>query len=231
MADVDIQCLSCGNQITVSDVVNVEKLKCHACGGDFLRSNAPAPAAGPTQEEKRRSLMRKSAESIPTAAAPQQGKAQQPAEPEVNRLAWDKLNNPEAQAEVQKQSQKMYSALTWKAWVCFIVTAAIAGTLRYSGLVPAGILEKAVFYEAILVAAFHVIIVLKAFQDSVFQGILCILLPPYAIYYLFSASDDFYLRAFIAGLLVGVGQDAAVVFHEWSVVGIDAVNKWISSGG
>jgi hypothetical protein len=125
----------------------------------------------------------------------------------------------------------MYSALTWKAWLAFFVIAIIAGTLRYSGLIPDHILEKAVIYEALTLAVLHIVIVLKAFQDSVFQGILCILLPPYAVYYLFSASDDFYLRAFIAGLLVGIGQDAGLIFHEWSVVGIDKVNDWIASGG
>lgn len=228
MADVDIQCLSCGNQITISDVVDVSKLKCRSCGGDFMRSNAPAATdTGPSQEEKRRSLMRKSA-AEPEAATVE---AEPTAEGEANRLAWDKLNNPDAQKEVQKASRKMYSALTWKAWVCFFVTAVIAGGLRYSGVIPSAILEQAIIYQAITVIVLHIVVVLKAFQDSVFQGILCVLLPPYALYYLFSASDDFYLRALIAGILVGVGQDAGIVFHEWSVVGIDAVNDWISSGG
>ena len=232
MADVDIQCLSCGNQITVSDVVDISKLKCRACGGEFLRTNGQ-PASVSAAEDKRRTLMRKSggapAVSV-AAAAPQQSQAESP-QAEINRLAWDKLNNPEGQAEVQRQSNKMYSALTWKAWVAFFITAVVAGGLRYSGLIPSTILEQAAIYEAIAMLVFYVIIVLKAFQDSVFQGILCLLLPPYAFYYLFSASDDFYLRAVMAGAMIGIAQDAGILFHKWSVFGIDAVNKWIASGG
>ena len=152
-------------------------------------------------------------------------------ETDVSRLAWEKLNNPEGQKEVQRQSQKMYSGLTWKAWLLFIVIGAIAGTLRYSGLIPTSILQQAVLYEALTVLVFHIFIVLKAFQDSVFQGVLCVLLPPYSIYYLFSAADDFYLRAVVAGLLIGLGQDSGILFHEWSMSAVVTVNEWIASGG
>jgi len=227
MSDVTIQCLSCGNEITVSDVVNIENLKCRACGGDFLRSNAQAQPTGPTPEEKRRSLMKT---RIPEPVRPQQASEAPPAN-HINRVAWEKLNDPAGQAEVQKQSAKMYSSLTWKAWAIFIGVGAIAGTCRYSGLIPASVLRQAILYEALTVLILHIFIVLKAFKDSILQGVLCVLLPPYSLYYLFSASDDFYLRAFIAGLLIGIGQDAGVIFHEWSIGIIDSVNGWIASGG
>jgi hypothetical protein len=175
--------------------------------------------------------VRKPEQTHAASSAPAKPSVAETQQAEVNRLAWDKLNNPEAQAEVQRQSSKVYSALTWKAWVVFIVTAVIAGGLRYSGLVPSTILEQAAIYEAITMMVFYVVIVLKAFQDSVFQGILCVLLPPYAFYYLFSASDDFYLRAVMAGIMIGIVHDAGILFHKWSIFAIDAVNKWIASGG
>jgi len=231
MADVDIQCLSCGNQITVSDVVDIAKLKCRACGGEFLRSNGEALTSNPVADEKRRSLMRKSGPAPAVNVAAAQEASPESPKAEINRLAWEKLNNPAGQAEVQRQSKRMYSALTWKAWVVFFVVAIIAAVLRYSGLVPKSILEQAAIYEAVAVFVMYLIISLKAFQDSVFQGILCVLLPPYSLYYLFSASDDFYLRAVMAGVLIGVGQDAGLLFHEWSLTGIEAVNRWIASGG
>lgn len=234
MPDVDIQCMSCGNQISVSDVVNVDKLKCRSCGGDFLRTNADAAPAGPSPEEKRKSMMKslhKEDAKQKLALSKNKSGKEQPEEENASRLAWEKLNNPEGQAEVQRQSQKMYSGLTWKAWLLFIIIGIIAGTLRYSGLIPSSVIQQAAIYEALTVLVLHIFIVLKAFQDSVFQGVLCVLLPPYSIYYLFSASDDFYLRALVGGLLVGLGQDSGILFHEWSMSAVVTVNEWIASGG
>ena len=234
MADVDIQCMSCGGEITVSDVVNVDKLKCRSCGGDFLRTNTDAAPTGPSPEEKRRSLMKslKKKDAKQKLAIAKNAPAGKNAdEVDVSRLAWEKLNDTEGQAEVQRQSHRMYSGLTWKAWLVFIVIGGIAGGLRYSGLVPPSILAQAVIYEVLVVVVLHIFVVLKAFQDSVFQGVLCVLLPPYSIYYLFSAADTFFLRAVVAGLLIGIGQDSGTLFHGWSITAIDSVNAWISSGG
>lgn len=227
MPDIDIQCLSCGNEISVSDIVDISKLKCRACGGEFLRSDGAAAPIGPSPEQKRRSLMKKVQRTEPREPAPKQ---EQPKD-ETHNLAWEKLNNPEGQKEVQKESSKLYSALTWKAWVLFLVIAAISGGLRYSGIIPSYILAQAVLYEALIVVVIQVFILLKAFQDSVFQGVMCVLLPPYAFYYLFAESDDFNLRAVTAGLLVGLGQDAGLIFFEWSQTIIQSVNDWIASGG
>ena len=39
-------------------MVDIDKLKCRSCGGDFLRTSPDAAPTGPTAEEKRRSLMK-----------------------------------------------------------------------------------------------------------------------------------------------------------------------------
>lgn len=220
--------MSCGNEISVSDVVDVSKLKCRGCGGEFLRLNAPDASDTAASEPKKRNLLKT---KQPEQSEPQpEQQAETPAQPH-RRLLWEKINNPKGQAQVAKESKRMYSSLTWKAWLVFIVVAAICGTLRYGGIVPPEILQEAVLYEALTLLVLHIVITLKAFQDSIFQGVLCVLIPPYSIYYLFSASDDFMLRAIIAGLLIGIGQDAGIIYHEWSISIIDIVNKWIASGG
>jgi len=86
-------------------------------------------------------------------------------------------------------------------------------------------------YGWILMVAFHILVILKAFKDSVFQGVLCAIIPFYSLYYLFAVSDDFYMRAVIAGVLILVGQDGAeyfkVLFGGW----FKTVGDWIQSGG
>ena len=57
------------------------------------------------------------------------------------------------------------------------------------------------------IAAFgvlYVTIILRAFKDTIFQGLLC-LIPLYPFYYIILVCDDFYLRAVVAGTMVGVG--------------------------
>lgn len=228
MPDIIIQCTSCSNEITVSDVVDISKLKCRGCGGSFLRANSPDKGSDPNASEKKRPLIK--AKTTTGAEAQPEPQEAAPTEPH-KRLIWEKLNNTKGQKEVAKESRKMYSSLTWKAWLVFVIVASVCGFLRYGGVIPDATIREAAIYQALTLLVFHIVITLKAFQDSVFQGVLCILIPPYSIYYLFSASDDFMLRATIAGLLVGIGQDAGILFHEWSINVIDTVNEWIASGG
>jgi hypothetical protein len=63
------------------------------------------------------------------------------------------------------------------------------------------------------------------------QGILCLFIPGYSFYYLFGVTDEFYLRAIVAGLLVGIGQDAAIQLKEHAGHITGAVNDFISGGG
>jgi hypothetical protein len=70
-----------------------------------------------------------------------------------------------------------------------------------------------------------------AFSDTVFQGILCLLVPFYSYYYLFFISDAFMVRAVAGGLLVGIAQDSMFVFQREAIRIITTVNDWIAAGG
>jgi hypothetical protein len=117
------------------------------------------------------------------------------------------------------------------AWVLFLVLGATMWFLRYYAGAPAQYAMMLKDYGPYIVIVLHVVIVLTAFQDTVFQGILCLLIPFYSFYYLFLVSDSFYLRAVGAGLLVGVGVDSASFFQAHVGKWVDAVSGWIASGG
>jgi hypothetical protein len=80
------------------------------------------------------------------------------------------------------------------------------------------------------VLAFHVVILIKAFQDSVFQGMLCLLVPGYSLVYLFTVSDDFYMRGVLAGLLVPVAWDTLVKLQIVLAWLYKFINEWIQGG-
>ncbi|MFT5241197.1 MAG: small basic protein [Candidatus Promineifilaceae bacterium] len=117
------------------------------------------------------------------------------------------------------------------SWIVFFVLGGITGYLRYGdALSPQhlGILRD---YGIWVVMITYVMVVLAAYKDSVFQGILSTLIPFYGFYWLFMVTDAFMIRAVVAGLLVGLGQDYCIWFNDIAQDTIQKVHAWISSGG
>lgn len=123
----------------------------------------------------------------------------------------------------------------WKnatlSWVIFLVLGAAMWAIRYGHYVPQNYVEMLTKYGPYAVAGIHVILLLMAFQDSVYQGILSLLIPLYTFYWLFVISDSFVFRAIVAGLLVGIGQDSAAFYNALVIEYSGTVRTWIESGG
>jgi len=117
------------------------------------------------------------------------------------------------------------------SWIVFVLLGGAMGYLRYGHGLPPEYVDLFATYGPWIVIAIHVGVVLMAFSDSVFQGILCLLIPFYSLYYLFLVSDAFMIRAVAAGLLVGIAQDSMLVFQRESSRIIEWVNAWIAGGG
>jgi len=117
------------------------------------------------------------------------------------------------------------------AWIVFVVLGCVMGALRYGGILSSSQIAILKRYAPLVFAVLHVLIVVKIFRDSVFSGILCLLVPPYTYYHLFVFSDDFLMRAIFAGILVGIGVDSLEIFHLKSIQIFNSVNAWIHSPG
>ena len=117
------------------------------------------------------------------------------------------------------------------AWAVFILLGAGMYFVRYRGILPGEYLRTMITWGPYVVLGIHVMLVLRAFQDSIFHGILALLVPLYSFYWLFAVSDDFLIRAVVAGLLVGLGQDSAIFYQQVLSEVMANVNQWISSGG
>jgi hypothetical protein len=116
-------------------------------------------------------------------------------------------------------------------WAVFVILGGVSGYLRYGKVLSGQHLSLMQTAAPYVVLGLHVAVVLQAFKDSVYQGILCVLIPPYSVYYLFMISDDFALRGVVAGLLVGLGQDAGLTYAELFRKSTAAIQGFISSGG
>ena len=215
MADIQLMCASCGNTVTVSQFADPSMMTCKQCGQKL--QGAPSALGQPdaTKQSVRPQVRKQQPlNPAPQAAAAASGEPQQ----------WDILESMKKEMP-PPPGVSMTQAIA--SWSLFIVIAAASGAARYMYLIPDHIMQ----YGPYLVLIFVLTILLKAFKDSMFQGMLCLLVPGYAFYYLFLVCDDFYLRAVIGGLMVGLAENS---YNFYSQIAIDVfvgVTKWIQSGG
>ncbi len=236
MADINITCQKCSTETTISEFVDDSNLKCHSCGAtlekpggliqDATKDRPDAPMAPTPSKSKLRVARRKKEPAITKEES--QASLQDIVEDAEgdSDLTGDKLNlRPEVKANKSGMNHAIFAGLL------FLVLGAGTGYLRYGGVLPDNILELSVLYSWIVFLAFHVMITLKAMTDNMMQGILCLLIPGYSLFYLFAISDNFYLRAAVAGILIGIGQDAALELKVRAGVITQAASKFISTGG
>lgn len=216
MADIEIKCPKCEQVTVVSEFVDAEAISCRSCGEKLQKPEiAPAKPKATVATIKKPAL--KLAQTEKVAEAPQQ-----PLKHVVQAVVTKKEESDEPRRGITQNVV---------AWIIFVVLAAVFAYLRYFSANTSSFIGYSLTYGPYVVIGFHVLITLKAFKDAFFQGVLCLLVPCYSMYYIFLVSDDFFLRAVVAGMLVGLGQDSAMFFHAKSITMIDTVNSWISSGG
>jgi len=211
MADVSAKCPECGTQVTVSEYANPASVVCPSCGAGIPFSpDTSASASKPRPKLKR---------VEPKPAEPEGDEAESESE-------WSKLADKQPR---QKSKRRVRSHSI--GWALFLVIGGIMWYLRYGPTAPPLFAVLSAQYGFFFVIAVHVLIILKAFKDSIFSGILCLLIPFYSFYYLFVISDDFLLRSVVAGLLVGIGQDSLQSMQAELSSTVMTVTNWIRSGG
>ena len=207
MADVKVVCPQCGKTVTLSQFVDRANAACRACGAPL---DVPEP---PAQREKPKL---------------------RPPEHTDHSSIFVPPPEPSA-AELRKAGKRRRKKLKGRAphaaiaATLFVVLGTAAALCRYGGLVPAYWLDIWRLEAIWVFVAFHILILLKAVKESIFQGILCLLVPGYGLYFVFLRCDDFYLRAVVAALLVGGGQDGLELFTQYwreAVEMVDYLLRW-----
>jgi len=215
MADIDLRCPECSQAVTVSEFVDPTSLTCRKCGASLQVPETVKPKPKP--------LPRRADEETEPEPEPKPGKRVKPAAQRGN---------------VRRQQAKRYSTGSVNvsqnatlAWIIFVILGGGMGYLRYGGSSAGLVLGYSGEYAAVIMLGFHCLIVIKAFAESVFQGVLCLLVPFYSLYYIFMVADDFLMRAVFGGLLVGLGQDWAEVVQGHLATTVHAISDWFESGG
>jgi hypothetical protein len=217
MADVVLTCAACGRQTTVSEYVGAEGLVCDSCGAKLEApvitrktprlGGRPAPAAPP---------------ATPTVTT---------GESALKTMAISRFKQRTRRQKVRdRRRDKSTAVVMAQTWGLFAVLAAAFWFVRHKNVLG-GILsvDDTVTVALVVLGMLHLSMIAMAFRDEFFQGILCLLIPFYTLYYLLAVSDAFYLRALVGALLVGFGVDAYEFLRDHSYEIYMFVTNWLAN--
>jgi predicted RNA-binding Zn-ribbon protein involved in translation (DUF1610 family) len=221
MTDIARKCTKCGAETTVSEAA--ERFKCPGCGTlvSLLQTEEAKAEGKKTPSARARLRVREEVGAKLDGLAP---------EPRRGLLERKPKPIPTRPRERDGRSA-MISPHHIGSWILFFVLGGCMAGCRYGGWLDSFQLETLRIASPIILLVLYLMTLLTVFKDSIFAGILSLLIPPYALYYLLTASDRFMLRGVVFGMLVGIGQySVEFLTVEWANV-VEAVQAYIASGG
>jgi len=221
MADVEVKCEQCGSPVVLSEYAAIDTISCRGCGAPLrAQPSSPTDSVHERLKLKEQERAAESDEEMTPAA---------PAEGEGEESSW-RFDRYIQQSRENIQTERKQTGVIW-SWICFLVLALIMASIRFLNVLPPTYQEMLKLYAPYIAAFMHITVLLMAFKDTIFQGILCLLIPGYSVFYIFLVSDNFWARALIAGLLVGIGFDSAIFYQGVAADVYRSVTDYIASGG
>lgn len=221
MADITLTCGACGATLTLSQYAKPDNLVCPKCAQPMTLPDEEKGTGVSLLPER----IRKAKEEAQAA------KTAQGDQPDVNLT--DISKNIHTTQKRRKRAELVIPTL--KAIVLFLILALLFGYIRYFEgyqlILDQDSLETVRFAGFIGVLFFHIVIVIEAMTDEFVNGLLCLLIPGYSLYYLFTSSDSFYLRAIMLSLVIVFGHDFALYVHSYAMDFYKFVNAWLAAGG
>lgn len=211
MADITISCPGCGNQITVSEFVSAEFLVCAKC-----KARVPVPARTVTAPANGGLKMAAPSEPppAPETTSPKKGKSGRPA-PASNPLNGVSQYFPSSLRQHGRRRRRASTGANLLPWLVFVVLLlALAGLRFWPGVLSASDCDLLVTGGVWVLAGLQVAVVIHAFNDEAFHGVMCAIIPGYSLYYLFGQADQYYLRAIAAAFLLVFGWDATLATRK-----------------
>ena len=115
----------------------------------------------------------------------------------------------------------------WAGWLIFICLGGTLVYFRFFAEPPWITPAQFRTYGMISVGVAYLLAIMAALKNSMFDGLLALVVPLYPFYFLFFSSGSIFLRAFAAAVLAAFGFDCAIFIQEYAVAGIDKISYWI----
>ena len=227
MPDIELTCTACSDTLTISEYATPENLKCPSCGADMdLPGENPVGDSGgnivieqPDPSQRRASVARRP----PSSAAP--GKAEVPS---GTRVVAEVQADPE-------QTKKSRARIMGPGVISTIVLLIIGIPLawyRYAGPIDPGLSASldsfGYTWGPLILLAFHVIILLEAYRDEFFFGVMSTIVPLYSFVYLYTRSDNQIVRVVFSLFIIvfAIQTYEGTIYHTAKIY--DEVNAFIA---
>jgi hypothetical protein len=230
MPEISIHCPNCNKSHAVADDVSFAQMRCLQCG---------CPLAAP-REQPEPGMLGPQPSAPPvhlTLATP--GSTLAVPGPGAVKVIREKTGPGVNTALGRKAAQRKYAPAisTWLGWILLVV---IAGGLIGFQSFAAELRDYLPFYVAARNALFVLVgllVIHDAWQDSLSQGLLCLLIPPYLLLYAIANLESNIVRALFFALMAGIGAEAWLLPQHSLIMGlgpnlhqlVDTVNGLIAS--
>ena len=219
MADITLTCGTCGNRITISEYVEVEFMTCMKC-----KTKVPVPKKQPEQVVATQLKLAPGMRGAPEPAA---------ATPHVGPTLIEEVReNTPFMKRMRKRPRRARSiAVLIGAYAVFAALVSGLLYLRFWAPLPPGKHELVINGALWTLAVMHLSVIVAAFTDDIFHGLMCVLIPGYTIYYLFAHVERYFQRAIVAALLLAFGVDAFRLVAGFVHDSYGSMSAWMDRGG
>lgn len=191
MADITIKCSRCGIEKQVSEYASPESLKC-----DQDDCPMEIPVTDKTSPLRLRPLETLAPQSLKEAGtAP-------PLPPEKSGVAGSSmLVDAYAKRGKEKSSHRILAGLV------FLVVLGTLLAFQMAVRDDPSLMTAYNWVRSIVGGLIYLVVIIRAFEDHLWQGVLCLVFLPYSIYYVLFRLDSYYLRNTFVALLIALGAE------------------------
>lgn len=230
MADVLVKCKKCGRETKVSEYAAPGAVACPGCG-------APLEFESASSRTTTRLKIRKDGTATGSSAPGANPDAARASTATGVERTSDKVA---VLQDVHKARQKVHRPLAIWNWVAF---AALGGLLigaeYYVTVWQPAFLSYYLMGRWFVWGFVALLVLIVAFEDGSAQGLLCLFVPFYIVYYALVRLEYYWLRGLFLAVLLGIGmelyylpeQSALVLLHRETNTFIAGVSKQIERAG
>ena len=192
MADVILKCLECGKENKISEYASPETRICASCHHALQI---------PEQEKKSarlqmRRIENRQAETLTGGIADYV--LDEKVRREFSHTAADVLS------DIHKMRKKVKHPHAFWGYLTFLIASGILIGLQYQMKQHPDLIQTYELVRIGISAIGAILLLIAAFQDNTFQGLLCLFVLPYAIYYVAVRLESYWLRGILLGIIVAL---------------------------
>ena len=207
MADILIQCIECSREYHVSEYASGTDLTCGTCGAELILPGRESNTGGlklRPNSETQSFAFHPPTHGIP---APADGPATRSASYAGTEIIHDHevvLNHPRH----------------WVSWIIAAITIAAFVGFQYRAGDLSQYMDHYLWSRNVFALFTYLMVVVVAFQDNLGPGALCLLVPPYMLYYTLSSIESSVLRGLFHGALVVLVVEMILIPEHSVIIGV-----------